>query len=176
MTGQLYGLVAEFETAAELENATQRAVDAGYRRIEAYSPMPIEGLAERMGFDTKIQYVVLAGGIIGLISGFVLQYYAAVISYPWIVGGRPFNSFPAFIIVIFELTILFSAFGAVFGMIGLNGLPQPYHPLFNVPEFERATQDRFFLCVERIDGKFNIEKTTQFLESLNPLMVTTVET
>jgi hypothetical protein len=176
MTGQLYGLMAEFESPEELEAAAQRAVDAGYRKVEAYSPMPIEGLAEKFGFDTNIQYLVLVGGIVGLIGGFALQYYAAVISYPWIIGGRPFNSFPAFIIIIFELTILLASFAAVFGMIGLNGLPKPYHPVFNAPGFDRASQDRFFLCIERIDGKFNIEKTTQFLETLNPINVTEVET
>ncbi|HEY83684.1 MAG TPA: DUF3341 domain-containing protein [Chloroflexi bacterium] len=176
MTGQLYGLMAEFESPEELEAATQRTVDAGYRKVEAYSPMPIEGLAEKLGFDTNIQYLVLVGGVAGLILGFGLQYYAAVISYPWIIGGRPFNSFPAFIIIIFELTILLASFAAVFGMIGLNGLPQPYHPVFNAPGFERASQDRFFLCIERIDGKFNVEKTTQFLENLDPINVTEVET
>lgn len=172
---ETYGLVAEFETPEAIIAATQSAYDAGYRKMEAYSPFPIEELSAIQKFETKIQYLVLGGGITGLIAGFGMQYYASVISYPLLVGGRPFNSFPSFIVVIFELTILLSAFAAVFGMLGLNGLPQPYHPVFDAPGFDRASQDRFFLCIEAKDSRFDPEKTRVFLEGLAPESVSAVD-
>jgi hypothetical protein len=171
----LYGLMAEFDTPDELVAATRRARAAGYRKIEAYSPFPIEELAEVLDFRrTWVPAIVLAGGVLGGISGYLLQYYVAVISYPINVGGRPLNSWPAFVPVTFEMTILGAALFAVVGMLALNGLPMPYHPVFNVPEFGRATRDRFFLCIEASDPGFHPEGTRRFLESLKPREVSDV--
>lgn len=168
----IHGLVAEFESTAALVEATRAAHNEGYRRIEAYSPFPIEEIAEILDFrKTRVPLVVLIGGIIGCIAGFYMQYYACVISYPLNVGGRPFNSWPAFIPITFELTILCASLAAVFGMLAMNGLPMPYHPLFNVPEFARASQDRFFLSVQARDPKFDLVRTGEFLASLNPMEV-----
>jgi hypothetical protein len=168
----IYGIVAEFETPTALVEATRAARDAGYWRMEAYSPFPIEEVAELLNFHrTRVPFVVLIGGIIGCLGGFYMQYYACVISYPLNVGGRPFDSWPAFIPITFELTILCAALAAVFGMLGMNGLPMPYHPLFNVPEFARASQDRFFLSIQARDPKFDLVRTGEFLASLNPMEV-----
>lgn len=166
---ELHGLLAEFTTADELVGATVRAREEGYRRIDAYSPFPVEGLADALGFRrTRIPLVVLLGGIVGGTAGYLLAYYCSAIAYPLNVGGRPLNSWPAFIPVTFETTILIAALSAVLGMLALNGLPRPHHPLFNVPQFDRVTQDRFFLCIEAGDPQFHPETTRQFLLSLNP--------
>lgn len=163
----LYALMAEFEDGHELAVATRRAVEAGYRKIDAYTPFPIHEVAEALRFRrTWIPHIVLAGGIVGLIVGYLLQYWAAVIAYPLNVGGRPLNSWPVFIPVTFEMTVLFAALAAVLGMLALNGLPMPYHPVFNIPEFARASQDRFFLVIEADDPVFEYAKTRRFLQSL----------
>jgi len=163
----LYGLVAEFATPDALLAATHRARQAGYRYIEAYTPFPVEGLAEALGFHrTSLPLVVLLGGIVGGLSGYFLQYWINVMHYPLNVGGRPLHSWPAFIPVTFELTILVAALAAVLGMLALNGLPMPYHPLFNMPRFVLATHDRFFLCIEARDPKFDRAETRRFLESV----------
>lgn len=168
-TGETYALAAEFETSEELLRAARAARDAGYRRVEAYSPFPVEGVAEALGFRrTKLPLVVLIGGIIGCAGGYWLQYWVSAIAYPLNIGGRPLNSWPAFVPVTFELTVLVAALFAVLGMLGLNGLPMPYHPLFNVSRFSRATQDAFFLSIRAVDPEFHPETTRRFLESLNP--------
>jgi hypothetical protein len=172
----LYGVLAEFDNAADLLQQAQHTYQAGYRHISAYSPFPIEGLAEAMGHRrSQLPLLVFLGGVAGAIGGFFLQYYAAVIDYPWNIGGRPLNSWPAFTIVTFETTILVSAVVAVAGLILLNRLPRPYHPVFNAPRFKFASQDRFFLCIKSSDPKFNLAETQQFLIDLEPDDVVAVE-
>ena len=175
-TAALYGLLAEFESPEQLVKAAERAHADGYRRLDAYTPFPVHGLAEAIGFHTnRLPLLVLIGGILGAGAGFLSQYWAAVIDYPINVGGRPFNSWPAFIPITFEVTILVAAGTAVLGMLALNGLPQPYHPVFNAPRFALATRDRFFLCIEATDPRFDLAATRMFLEGLGPKEVTDVE-
>ena len=172
----LYGLAAEFDDPTALVHAARRAYEEGYRRMDAYSPFPIEELSEAIGFHhSRLPLLVLIGGILGCLSGFFMQYYIAVTYYPINIGGKPFNSWPAFIPVTFECTVLLAALTAVFGMLALNGLPEPYHPLFNVKRFALATRDRFFLCIESRDPQFHPDKTRQFLDSLAPREVSEVE-
>jgi len=160
----IYGLVAEFDDPTSLVTATERAHHEGYRCMDAYSPFPIEELHHALGSkSTRLPLVVLIGGLIGCIGGYSLQYWVSVIAYPVIVGGKPPHSWPAFIPVTFECTILAAALSCVLGMLALNGLPQPYHPVFNVERFKRATQNGFFLCVEAADPKFDRERTREFL-------------
>ncbi|HBY99033.1 MAG TPA: DUF3341 domain-containing protein [Chloroflexi bacterium] len=167
--------MAEFEGPDELVEATRRAREAGYRKVDAYSPFPVEGLADELGFHrTWISLIVLIGGVIGGVSGYALQYYISVVSYPLNVAGRPLNSWPMFVPVVFELTILFAGLFALFGMLALNGLPMPYHPVFNVPRFALATRDRFFLVIETSDPNFEYSATRRFLESLEPREVSDV--
>ena len=178
MQGKLpiYGLMAEFDSPSDLLDAAQRAHVVGYRRMDAYSPFPVHGLAEAIGFHrTRLPFLVLLGGIVGGIGGYYLQYWIHVIDYPLNVGGRPLHSWPAFIPVTFELTVLLAALAAVLGMLALNGLPRPHHPVFNVPAFEMATQNRFFLCIEASDPRFDGEGTRRFLEGLKPRGVFDVE-
>ncbi|GIV19818.1 MAG: membrane protein [Armatimonadota bacterium] len=176
MSVPLHGIIAEFESAEDLLHAAQRARQAGYTRMDAYSPFPVHGLSEAIGFeDHKVPWVVFLAGVVGAIAGFSLQYYISVVDYPINVGGRPHLSWPSFIPVTFETTVLFAAFGAFIGMLALNGLPQPYHPVFNAPRFERASQDRFFLCIEANDPQFDRVKTRHFLENLGARLVSEVE-
>jgi hypothetical protein len=171
----LYGLVAEFDDPTALVQATRSAYEAGYRRMDAYAPFPVEGLPEALGFHrTKMPMLILIGGIVGALSGFALQYYCAVISYPINVAGRPLNSWPSWIPVTFELTVLIASLTAVFGLLALCGLPMPYHPLFHVPRFNRATRDAFFLCIEAADPRFERTATKDFLAGLHPREVSEV--
>jgi hypothetical protein len=173
---RIYGLMADFEDPDDLIRAVERVYEAGYRRIDAYTPFPVEGLDEALHLGpNRLPLIVLGGGSIGAVGGFALQYYASVIDYPLNVGGRPLNSWPAFIPIAFEVAILLAAFAAVLGMFILNGLPQPYHPVFNVENFELATRSHFFLSIESKDANFNLEETRQFLRSLNPGMVSVIE-
>jgi hypothetical protein len=172
----LYGVMAEFDNPNRLVAAARRTYEVGYRRINGYSPYPIEELWEAIGFHhTSLPVIVLIGGIIGGLGGFFMQYYLAVFDYPLNVGGKPFNSWPAFIPITFEMTILCAALAAVFGMLALNKLPQPYHPVFNAPNFKLASRDHFFLVIEANDPKYNHGEVVEFLKSLEPKEVTDVE-
>ena len=171
-----YGLMAEFDNPTDVVNAAHAAHEAGYRRIDAYSPYPIEALSEAIGVhSTKMPLIVLVGGIVGGLAGYLLQYYTHVIDYPLIVGGKPFHSWPAFIPITFECTVLGAGLSAVFGMLALNGLPEPYHPVFNTPNFALATRDRFFLSIKARDPLFDRARTAAFLESLGAKFVAEVE-
>ncbi len=171
----IYGLLAEFEDPTTLVAATQRAYRAGYRRMDAYSPFPIEELHEALGgHHSRLPLIVLIGGLVGCVGGYLMQYWIANVAYPVNVGGRPFHSWPAFIPVTFECTILVAALSAVLGMLALNGLPMPYHPIFNAVRFALASRNRFFLCIEARDGLFDLEQTRQFLETLEPKEVIAV--
>ncbi len=170
----IYGLMAEFEDPNALVAAAHRAREAGYRRMDAYSPLPIEELHEAIGQHTKLPLIVLIGGLVGCLSGYLLQFWVSTMAYPINVGGKPLHSWPAFIPVTFECTILGAALSAVLGMLALNGLPQPYHPVFNVARFALASRNRFFLCIEARDAKFDLAHTRAFLETLGPREVTTV--
>jgi len=170
-----YGVIAEFTDPQELLDAANAAREAGYTELDAYSPFPIHGLSEAIGFHhSRLSAVVLGGGIIGGLSGFFMCWYANVIWYPLNIGGKPYNSWPAWIPITFECTILFAAFAAVLGMLALNGLPMPYHPVFNVPRFDQASRDKFFLVIQARDPKFDIDAVWKFLESLGPREVTDV--
>jgi hypothetical protein len=172
----LYGLLAEFESPEALLAAAHKTRAAGYKRLDAFTPMPVEGLAEAVGFQrTSLPLVVLIGGILGGLAGFGMQYYANVIAYPLNISGKPFNSWPSFIPITFELTILGAALFCVFGMLAMNGLPAPYHPVFNVQRFALATRDRFFLLIKARDRQFDAAKTKQFLQSLQAREVSEVE-
>lgn len=171
----IYGLAAEFNEPEDILEAANKAREAGYKKLDAYVPFPIEGLDEALGMTpTRLGFVVLAMAIIGGLTGFFMQLYSTAIFYPLNIGGRPYNSWPNFVVITFECTILFSAFTAGLFMLTRNGLPRPYHPIFNTPNFDRATRDKFFLCIEAVDENFDLDSTRDFLSSLNPNAVSEV--
>jgi Alternative complex III, ActD subunit len=172
----IHGVMGEFETPEQILAAAKAARAAGYKHIEAYTPIPVEGLSEEIGFRwTAVPLITLIGGLGGGLTGFGLQYWSAAITYPMNIAGRPLNSWPAFIPVTFELTVLGASIFAVVGMLALNKLPQPYHPVFNVERFARASTDRFFLCIEARDPQFNLAESARFLQSLNAQHVSEVK-
>ena len=172
---KLYGVMAEFATPDDLLRAAEHAYREGYRQMDGYSPMPVHGLAEAMGVRrTRVPLVVLIGGLCGAAFGYGLQYFMAALSYVHNVGGRPVHSWPAFVPVTFETTVLFASLSAVIGMIVMNGLPKPYHPVFNNPRFAAASSDRFFLCLEARDERFDRNRTFEFVQTLGALEVTEV--
>jgi len=172
----LYGIIAEFDHPEQVVAAARNAHAAGYRQMDAYTPMPVHGLDEALGLrPTRLPLLVLGGAVVGCVGGFSLLYWIAVIAYPLNIGGKPLNSWPAFIPVTFETTVLCAAIAAVLGMLALNGLPQPYHPVFNASRFRLASRNRFFLCIESRDPKFEREATRRFLEAQHPQGVEEVE-
>src|ERR1700693_2606054 len=171
----IYGMMAEFDTPVALVEAAKRTYQAGYKRIDTYTPFPVEGLAEEIGFHRdEVPLVVLIGGIVGGLTGYLMQYWMSAVAYPLNIGGKPPHSWPAFIVITFEMTILFAGISAVFGMLALNGLPMPYHPVFNVPRFSSASKDRFFLIVFSYDPKLDAKGTRQFLEGLHARSISEV--
>jgi hypothetical protein len=171
----IYGMMAEFDSAQALVDAARQTHQAGYQKIDAYSPFPVEGLAEEIGFHhNAVPLVVLIGGIVGGLSGYLMQYWISVIDYPLNIGGKPTHSWPSFIVITFEMTILFAGLSAVLGMLALNGLPMPYHPVFNVPRFALASKDRFFLIVFSSDPKYHPAEIRKFMEGLAPRSISEV--
>lgn len=164
---ETYGLLAQFDDTDTLIKAAETLTAKGYTKVEAYSPFPVEGLAEALNFKrTRLAYLVLMGGIIGCAVGYGMQYWISAIAYPVNIGGRPYNSWPAFIPVTFECMILFASLTTVFGMLALNGLPRPYHPLFEVPQFDHASTDGYFIGVQVIDPLFDLDETAKLLHEL----------
>lgn len=171
----IYGLMAEYDTVPDLVNAAEKAHEIGYRRMDTYSPFPIEPAAEAIGFHkNRVALVVLIGGLLGGTGGYSLAYWISVLAYPINTGGKPWHSWPVFIPPTFECTVLGASLAAFIGMLAMNGLPMPYHPVFNAPNFALASKDKFFLCIEAADPQFDLTKTRQFLEQTNPRVVTEV--
>lgn len=176
MANNLHGIMAEFDTPSQLVDAARRVRDAGYVKTDAFSPFPLHEIDEALGIKRSVlPYLIFMGGITGLLAGLGLQYFVHVLDWPIIVGGRPHFSLPAFIPPAYELTILFSAFVAVFGMLFLNGLPSPYHPVFNVPRFALATREKFFLIIQSDDPNYDYDDTRTFMHGLNAQEVFDVE-
>lgn len=172
----IYGLMAEFSDPHDVVAAARRVREAGYRKVDAFSPYPIEELSEALDFHhSKLPLLVLMGGIAGLVGGYALEYWVSVIEYPLNIGGRPFHSWVAFIPPAYETTILLAALTAVLGMLALNGLPEPYHPVFNVPRFALASKDRFFILIEATDPKYDHDETWGFLVKCGARVVSEVD-
>ena len=171
----IYGVMAEFEDPTSLVTAARTAYQNGFRKLDAYTPFPIEELSEVLHLHkNKLPLIVLIGGILGGLTGYLMQYYVTVIYFPINIAGRPLHSWPSYIIITFELTILFATIASVLGLLALCGLPMPYHPVFNVPRFSAASRDRFFLCIEATDPLFDLEQTSRFLETMEPKEVSEV--
>jgi Alternative complex III, ActD subunit len=176
MNENIYGIMAEFAQPEQLLAATRAAYKAGYRKMDAYTPYSVEGVAEALGFTkTRVPLIVLLGGIAGALTAYGMQWYSAVVDYPLNVGGRPLHSWPAFVPITFELTVLFAAIAGLIGMLWLNGLPKPYHPVFNAPQFKLASQTRFFLCIEASDPLYRAHEVREFLSEQRPISVVEVE-
>lgn len=172
----VYGLIAEFEDAHEIVHAANEVYEEGYRKMDAYTPLPVEGLPESLGFkDMYVPSMMLVAGIGGGLLAFFGLYFLLRYDYPMNIGGRPGFPWPMYLPITFELTVLLSALTGIFGMFAINGLPQPYHPVFDAPNFDRATSDRFFLCIEAKDPQFDLEETRRFLEGLGATHVSEVE-
>ena len=172
----IFCIAAEFDTPEALIAASEKTRDAGFKKFEAYTPFPVHGLADAMGLKRPIlAWVIFAGGLVGLAGGFGLAYWVSVINGPYNIGGRPLNSWPSFIPITFETTVLIASLTAVIGMIAFNGLPRPHHPIFNHPRFSQIMDDRFLLTIESTDPKFDREKTAEFLRELSPAEVVEVE-
>ena len=175
MIKPVYGLMAEFDNPTALVNAARAARDKGYRKLDAYSPFPIEELSDALHLHkNRLPLIVLGGGILGGLAGYLLQYYVTVWEFPINIGGRPLHSWPAYIVITFEMTILFAAISAVLGLLALCGLPMLYHPAFNVPRFALASRNRFFLSIEATDPLFDARATAEFLETLGAKEVSEV--
>ncbi len=171
----VYGIMAEFDNPTALVNAARAAYERGFRKLDAYTPFPIEELSDVLHLHkNKLPLIVLIGGILGGLTGYLMQYYVTVLYFPINIAGRPLHSWPSYIIITFELTILFAALSATFGLLALCGLPMPYHPVFNVPRFATASRDRFFLCIEATDPMFDAQKISGFLETFEPKEVSEV--
>ena len=170
-----YGMVAEFDDPGDLVEATRAARDRGYRRMEAYTPYPIKELDDVLPMWNYLPTVVFIAGVLGAFTAFYMQFFIAAIVYPVNIGGRPLNSWPSFIVITFELTILFASVAAFFAVLFFAGFPAPYHPMFRVPNFRRASDDGFFLCIEARDARYHSRDTARFLESFEPLQVWEVE-
>jgi hypothetical protein len=170
----VYGLLAEFVTPEQLLAAAQKAQAEGYTVVDAYSPFPVHGVDDAIGAKTRLPLYIFGGGLAGALTGFAMQTFASAVHYKINVGGKPLISWPSFMPITFELTVLFAAGTAVVGMLFLNGLPKPYNPVFNVPEFAHASQDRFFLCIRSDDPKFQLDGTSRFLEGLEPESISEV--
>lgn len=170
----LYGYLAEYADEHDLLDAVHAAKRAGYRVMEAYAPMPVEEVAHAIGHKNRLPLIVLVGGIVGALTGFGMQYWTSAVAYPIHVAGKPLNSWPSFIVITFEMTVLFAALAAVFGMLALNGLPRPHHPVFDVPMFELASRNRFFLMILARDPSFEPERVRELLESGHSLQVAEV--
>jgi hypothetical protein len=172
----IYGILAEFENPQDLVSAARRARAEGYTKLDAYTPFPVDGLAEALELgNTRVPLIVLIGGLVGAALGYGMQYYLMAVEYPLNIGGRPYHSWPSFVPITFEMTVLVAGLAAVLGMLALNRLPMPYHPIFNAPRFALATRDRFFLCIESSDPKFDREETRRFLDRMTPRVVSEVE-
>jgi hypothetical protein len=171
----IYGVMAEFDNPSALVNAARAAREKGYRKLDAYSPFPIEELSDALHLHhNKLPLIVLIGGILGGLGGYLLQFYVTVVDYPINIGGRPLHSWPSYIVITFEMTILIASLAAVLGLLALCGLPMPYHSTFNVPRFALASRNRFFLCIEATDPMFDHDRTCEFLESFEPREVSEV--
>lgn len=174
-SNELYGLMAEFTQAKDVLEATRRVRSEGYRDVEVYTPFPVEGLSESIGFSrNRVAVVVFCGGLIGGIGGYFMQWFSAVKDYPFNIGGRPLHSWPAFLIPTFEMVVLGAALCAFFGMLILNGLPKLHHPVFNTPRFDLAMRNGFFLCIKTSDPHFDRENTARLLDDLGPARVSEI--
>ncbi len=172
---RLWGIAAEFADPESLVDAAYSAREAGFRRMEAYTPYPIHAVDEAIGDRRRLPPIVLAGGLLGFFTAWAMEFYIAVIDYPINVGGRPLNSWPAFIVIMFELTILFASIAAFVGTLYLCGFPRPHHPMFNVARFAQVSNNRFFLCIEASDPIFDVERTANFLADMDAVEVMAID-